>query len=328
MLHALFASSLLLAPVGDPATGLLDVDPPSQVRSSIPAVDLGEVVSEGRRLEDMTRAFVREVAAPSNNRGLARWRDGVCVGVANLQNELSQYIVDRVSTIAADVGLRPGYPGCTPSIVIVAVADANTFTPAFVERRQRLFRVGGAGMDRGMAALERFKTNDQPVRWWIVSAPIDADTGQLATRLPGLASSVPTPDTPSGDIVTNYAPVIATRQASRLSTQIVDDTKRAFVVIDMDRIGEVSAQQLADYVAFVALAQIDPEADTSGFATILNVFDDPTQSDGLTQWDRAYLQGLYSAVRTRRNLDANASEIIASIVTERRAMENDDEGSN
>lgn len=300
----------------------------TRIAPSPDAVDLGEVVVDGRRLEDMTRDFVHEVGAPSNNRGLARWRDGVCVGVANLQNDLARYIADRVSTVAEDVGLKPGHPGCTPSVLVVAVSNANAFTPDFIASRPRLFRVGGAGMDRGVAALERFKTSDRPVRWWIVTAPVDSDTGQIATRLPGQARSTPNPDRPEGDSVMNFAPVITTRQASRLSTQIVDDTKRAFIIVDVDRIGDVSTRQLADYIAFVTLAQVDPEADASGYASILNVFGDPAQTDGLTQWDQAYLRGLYDAVRTRQNLGANASEIIASIVDARRAMSREQDAAN
>ncbi|MGA0545874.1 hypothetical protein ACO2Q1_11410 [Brevundimonas sp. VNH65] len=278
--------------------------PTPAAQSEQEAVDLGEVTVEGRRLEDMTRDFVREIAAPARNRGIARWRDGVCVGVANLQNDLAQYIVDRVSTVAEDVGLRPGVPGCTPSVLIVAVADANAFTPRFVDKRPRLFRVGGAGMDRGRAALEQFKQNDLPVRWWIVSAPVDDDSRTIAVRLFG-----------------EEAPFISRRGVSSLNTQIVDDTKRAFIIVDVDKLGDVSTEQLADYLAFVTLAQIDPEADTSGYRSILNVFDDPEATPTLTDWDKAYLTGLYQAIRTRRNPAASSMEVVSSIVRARRAMD-------
>ena len=63
----------------------------------------------------------------------------------------------------------------------------------------------------------------------------------------------------------------------------------------------------------VTLAQIDPEADTSRYASILNVFDDPDASAGLTDWDQAYLMGLYDAERTRKNARAGRTEIIDSI---------------
>lgn len=260
-------------------------------------VDLGDITVSGRRLDEATREFVREVGAPARGRGLARWRNGVCVGVANLRNETAQYIADRVSTVAQDVGLKPGAPGCAPSVLIIAVSNANAFTREFVERRPHLFIIGGGGMDLGRSALERFKTNDQPVRWWIISAPVDADTGAIATRLPG----------------EQIAPTVSVL-ASRLSTQIVDDTKRVYIVVDVDKIGGVSLQQLGDYLAMVVLAQVDPSADTSGYATVLNVFKDPEQTDGLTDWDKAYLEGLYDANRTRSNHASHRNEIASSII--------------
>lgn len=260
------------------------------------AIDLGDVTVSGRRLDEATQDFVREVGAPARGRGLARWRYGVCVGVANLQNDAAQYIADRVSTVAEDVGLKPGEPGCQPSVLIIVVADADAFTKQFVEMRPRLFIVGGGGMDRGYSALGRFKTNGQPVRWWTVSVPVDADTGVIATRLPG------------------EDPPVVSSFASRLTTSVVDDTKRAYVIVDVDKITGVSLEQLSDYLAMVVLAQVDPDADTSGYSTILNVFHNPEQTQSLTDWDKAYLEGLYDANRTRSNQASHRNEIASSII--------------
>lgn len=274
--------------------------------------DLEDITVTGRRLDEATTEFVREVGAPARGRGLARWRDGVCVGVANLQPEVAQYIADRVSTVAQDLGLRIGEPGCNPSILIVATQDGDAFTPEFVAARPRLFRVGGAGMDQGATALQRFETNGQPVRWWTVSAPVDGDTGQIAVRIPGEVNGGQ--DAGGNDSPMLYAPNITVRAASRLSTQIVDDAKRAFVIVDVSKTGGVSLPQLADYLAMVSLAQINPDADTTGYATILNLFDDPVQTDGLTNWDKAYLKGLYDTQRTRENRNSARTEIVASVI--------------
>ena len=161
-------------------------------------------------------------------------------------------------------------------------------------------------MDQGGDALERFVSSDKPVRWWQVSMPVDSQTGQRATRIPGECSG-------SCGGAASYAPQISVFAASRLSTQIVDELFRTIIVLDVDQVSQVSAQQLADYIAFVTLAQIDPEADTSGYASILNVFDDPTFAPSLTNWDIAYLEGLYQAERTRSNERAGRFEIADSI---------------
>lgn len=274
------------------------------------AVDLGEVEVTGRPLDAMIRSFVEEVAAPNRRRGLARWDDRICIGVANLRAAPAQYIIDRVSTVAQDLGVVPGDPGCTPNVIIIASADPDALAREMVEERRRAFRMGGSGMDRGRSALNAFVASDQPVRWWQLSMPTDSETGLRATRIPGECSGSCDAD---GNSLGDYAPTISVFAASRLSTQIVDYIFRTVVILDIDQVSRVSGQQLADYLAMVTLAQIDPEADTRGYASILNVFDDPGSAEGLTDWDRAYLQGLYAAERNRKNLRAGRTEIADSI---------------
>lgn len=275
-------------------------------------VRLHDIEVVGSPLDEMIRNFVNEVAAPSRGRGIARWEEAVCIGVANLEAEPAQYIVDRVSTIAEDLGLQPGEPGCSPNVLIVASADAPATARELVGERTRAFRMGGSGMDRGGAALRAFQISDKPVRWWQVSMPVDSETGARAVRLPGecVGDCAATQD---NGTTYSYAPTTNVFAASRLTTQIVDNIFRTIVIIDVDQIGDVSIQQLADYSAMVTLAQINPEADTSGYASILNVFDQPSAAASLTDWDRAYLDGLYSAQRTQKGMRAGRSEIVRSI---------------
>ena len=84
-----------------------------------------EVIVRGRRLEDIEddlriyiRDFIGEVVARPPGRGFARWYRQVCVGVVNLDTSAAQYIVDRISSLARQVGLEPGAPGCRPDVNI------------------------------------------------------------------------------------------------------------------------------------------------------------------------------------------------------------------
>lgn len=290
-----------------------------QAREQAPApqsgtIRLEDVVVERRRLEEAVEAFVDEVAAPVRRRGLARWHDGVCVGVANLQPEVATYIVDRVSDVARDLGLRAGGPGCHPSIIIVATTDASAFTERFIAQRPRLFRTGAAGTDRGGDALEAFKNTDRPVRWWNVSLPVDGETGAAAVRMPGFVR-----DAAAGDgSAMSYAPHTMVDRASRMSSQYRQDLKRTFVIIDVDRLQGVSLAQLSDYIAMVTMAQIDPDADTSRYETILNLFGPAPQTEGLTGWDRAYLDGLYENEWYRINARSQVRAVSDTISREYR----------
>lgn len=282
---------------------------PSAPPQEPPPIALEDVDAVGRPLDRLINDFVTQVAEPNRHRGLARWRDRICVGVANLEPEAAQYLADRISTVAEEIGLTAGGPGCSPNILIVATADAEGLSRNLVEQRRRAFRLGGSGMDRGGDALEDFVETDRPVRWWQMSMPVNSETGERAVRLPGecLGSC-----TGQGSAL-EYAPQTEVFAASRLRTQIVDDLVRAVVIVDVDEVGGLSILQLADYIAMVSLAQIDPDADTRQYASILNVIDDPGVADSLMDWDRAYLEGLYAAERNAANPRSNRSEIASSI---------------
>ncbi len=301
-----FALAAMLA--STPSQTPLTVAPTSspEVES---AVRLEDVEVTGRRLDTMIRSFIDEVAAPNRNRGLARWSGSVCVGAANLSNDAAQYLMDRVSTVADDLGLRPGTLGCAPNIIIVATDDADQLAQAMIDRSPRAFRMNGAGMDRGGAELQRFTQSDMPVRWWQVSMAFDSVTGMRATRLPGDGH-----DNGAGGQSINYAPHTQMRSGSRLTTQVHDNLFRTFVLVDLNKMDGLTIDQLADYIAMVSFAQIDPRADTSRYTSILNLFADPqAASTGLTEWDKAYLGGLYDAQRTLRSVRAGHTEIAASI---------------
>ena len=309
----LMAGTVLASPLFSPVIQTVQ-QPVAQEAPAGPevAVDLEDVVVEGRPLDATIRNFVGEVAEPNRGRGLARWNSKICVGVINLQADAAQYLADRISTIAADRGLESGGPGCTPNIVVVASEEPETIARTLVSERRRAFRMGGAGMDRGGEALEDFVQTDRPVRWWQMAMPIDSETGQRAIRLPGDCSG---PECGEGSALA-FAPKINVFAASRLRTQIVDNLMRALVIVDVNQVRDVTILQLADYIAMVSLAQIDPDADTSGYASILNIFDEPDGSASLTNWDQAFLGGLYTAERNAAAQNARRSEIVDAIHSE------------
>lgn len=274
---------------------------------------LEDVVVEQRRLESFVRDFVGEVGAPARNRGLARWQGGICVGVVNVRSAVAQPIADQISRVGMDLGLVPGDPGCTPNIAIVFTSDGAGLATALVGENRRAFRMGGA-LNRDAAALRDFQTSDRPVRWWHISVPVDSDTGQRAVRLPGdIDPSTGRPTAPNLSVF-----------ASRLNTQIRDDLNKVIVIVDIDQMGAANLAQLADYLALVSLAQIDPEADTASYDTVLNLFRAPEGVEGLTDWDMSYLSSLYRVQNTpvrRINPAAQASNVASDMLGARRAAE-------
>lgn len=284
------------------AAGLLmQVQAPVQAPPTQEPAQLEDVEVEARRLRSVIQDFVGEIAAPAGVRGPARWNRPVCIGVVNLRAELAQYIVDRTSDIARELGVTAGEPGCTPNVLIIAADDGRALADSIVQERRGAFRPGGSGMTRSLRALDEFRTSDAPVRWWHISAPVDSETGALATRLPGYD-----------------APSTAVSRASRIRTDIRDDLFKAIIVIDADKATGVTLAQLADYCALVSLAQVDPAADVASFDTVLNVFMDPA-TPGLTDWDMDYLRALYGVEQNSVGANARGGEIIDQMMRRTRA---------
>jgi hypothetical protein len=248
-----------------------------------------EVIVRGRRMSDVqdelrryVTQFVDQVAAPPLGRGYARWQQTVCVSVHNLQRDAAQYVVDHISSVAAYVGLTPGEPGCRPEVLVIFTADGKTLAGYLVENQPLMFRPYGGvgGVQLGFEALDRFAEADSAVRWWYVSIPVDARTGVRAVTLPQ-------------DDAGKY-PVINVAGPSRLHSGIRDDLLYALIIVDSKKLQGTTWQQLGDYLAMIALAQIAPFTNPTSFDSILNLFSNPGAYSGLTDWDRSYLRALYS----------------------------------
>lgn len=276
-----------------------------------------EVVVRGRRLEEIEadlriyiQDFLEEVTAPVRTRGYARWHRAVCVGVHNLENARAQYVVDRISKLAIDVGLEPGEPGCAPQVNILFTTDAKEMASQMVETQPRVFRPAGgfAGADLGLRALDDFVQSDKAVRWWHVSLPVDARTGAPAIELPEarLCGQAFCP------------PQVSVAGPSRIHEGTRDDLQYVIIIVDATKLTGTTWQQLADYLAVVSLAQIDPQADPSAFDSILNLFTNPSAYSGLTDWDRTYVQALY-ALDQERKPSAQRNQMVSRIA--RRELE-------
>ncbi len=279
--------------------------------SEAPAVG-DEVIVRGRRLEDIEsdlrlhiRDFIGEVAVTPPGRGFARWHRAVCVGVHNLEASAAQYIADRISSLALDVGLEPGEPGCSPDVNIIFATDAKQTASYMVEKEPRVFMpvAGHAGMDLGRVALEAFAKSEKPIRWWHVSLPVGAVTGMAAIETSKLCGQLHCP------------PVTPVAGPSRIHNGTRDDLLYVIIIVDSTQLKGTTWQELGDYLAVVSLAQIDPDTNPADFDSILNLFSNPAAYSGLTDWDRSYVRALYEFNQERLpHLQANQ---IVSRIAER-----------
>ncbi|ATQ43113.1 hypothetical protein [Caulobacter mirabilis] len=237
--------------------------------------------------------FVASVASSTNGR-LARWDRSICTSVVGLKEAYAQLLIDQIAAAAIEAGLDVGQKGCQPNMIIVATDDSDALVKMTVAANPDGFSKYDTEMTAGRKAFDAFLTSPEPVRWWHVSARVTAD-GQRY----------------------DVGGSVRVRDVGRLKSTTRMDFDRAVVVMDVKRIGKVRFAALADYVAMVGLAQIDPKAEIETGDTVLNLFKDReagrTPAEGLTAWDKAYLSGLYAARRDVRRDERQKQDIVRSM---------------
>jgi len=255
------------------------------------------------------RAFVDQISLASTaNERLPRWDSNICVGAVGLGASEAQSLVDRISARAASVGLRPGAPGCRANVMVIYAPDADTLTRQIVEERRDLLGYYGENGQAtpGREAMAEFANTSRPVRWWHVSDTgagsirPDAERSRRSTdQSAALAAASGSPDAGRGSLNDLDGADAVRVSGTRARPELRNDLSYVLIVVDAPRVAGAPASAWMDYVALVALAQINPDARPADFPTILNLFSAPQSAPtALTEWDVAYLEGLYRGRNT------------------------------
>lgn len=277
-----------------PATAALSQEPvaPPVVAAPDPRTDptdLDDVIVDGRTIERQAQRFVEEAAGPVGGRGLARWRGPVCIGVINFRREMGYQIADGLAHAGGALGVPIADGDCEPNILVIGAEDARQVASGWVERAYREFRPNIAGTTLSRERLNEFMTSDRPVRWWAISQMSYFDI------FGGIAQPATGPNRVR----------MAIHSYSLRDSHVRDDLQRLIVILDVGKVEGASFENLIAYLTLVSFAQIDMGAEMDGFDTILNLFNEGGYSgSGLTAWDRAYVQSLYTVPKDLR-IDAS-----------------------
>ena len=90
---------------------------------------------------------------------------------------------------------------------------------------------------------------------------------------------------------------------SRIQLDDVQEIASVLIVVDVRRIDGLKIGAVADYVAMVGLAKINPNADVTGDDSVLSLFMEPTEAQTLSQlssWDAAFLKALYGTEQANK----------------------------
>lgn len=260
-----------------------------------------EIVVTGQRLQTVLREFVGELTATPQRQGenqLGRWNHRICPAVLGLTRAADeQVIADQIALRAHQVGLDAQAPGCHANLVVLITPDADRLAEAIVRNMNDWVqpRANHTLNTLGHAELANFLASNSAVRWWHVLQTVGADGQAISGQSFGSRGAIP-------GAVSSWAPpgvLRATRQ----------DFRSVIVIVDSRQAGGYGLNSIGDYVAMVSLAQLRADADMSGYPTILNLFTAHDAPRAMTEWDLAYLDGLYHAQRNAQSARQQESQI-------------------
>ncbi|WP_152997912.1 MULTISPECIES: hypothetical protein [unclassified Sphingomonas] len=230
------------------------------------------VTSEKGDEAHKARRYIERVTEPEfGDRPLARFSGSVCVATFGQPQAAGQTVVDRISNIAASLGLRTGEAGCSPNLLVAFVEDSR-------EAVRQLARANsGALKGQTLRDIDRIVAEPGSARSW------------SEVELRGRDGERPyySPDQP---------PMMRGTAISRLSSPIRLEVISATVFIDRSASSGRDLQQMADYAAMRALGGVRLHGRASD-ASILALFtpdDDKNAPRTLTKFDLGYLKGLYA----------------------------------
>lgn len=263
---------------------------------------------------DELRAFVGSVATTGRGQQLARWDDDVCPGVVGMREDVAQALIERIARAARELDLDVGRPGCTANIVIVGTHDSDALARNFADDTAN--HIMRSDNSLGRRELEAFANTPRAVRWWYNTGTHTSD-GVFVPRGVRLAPSAQDTSGLTGPAPGWSPTMVHVRTSGHINRNVREDMSRAIVIVDAGRISGVRLDALGDYIAMVTLAQVDPDADVSNVPSILNLFAggtiNPSAPTDLTNWDKAYLEGLYSANRYALSSGQQRGRIVRSM---------------
>jgi hypothetical protein len=250
-----------------------DTPPASEAPKT--AVDSATVVGhrDHAAIERQVWSFVNAIAVKPGSESLARWQPQIplCPLVAGMPKSDGEYVLARVSKIAAAAGAPLAPEHCKGNFYVVVTADPEGVLKAWSKRDVRMF---GDEADQGGTTIRDF-TAPSPVRVWYNTEFYELD------------------GTPLGNNVEARTNLSA--RATRIENNSYRALSSAVAIIDARRLKGVSYGQIASYVAMVGLVQMRPQANVGDAPTILNLFAGTgTAPPALTAWDESFLKAVYA----------------------------------
>ncbi|MBW8708343.1 MAG: hypothetical protein JF627_03625 [Alphaproteobacteria bacterium] len=270
-----------------------------------PAAPIENLTVTGiKDVEKAVSKFVESLTVPTRVAGkLARWKDGICPITVGLPPDSAARLTQRLKDIAAQAGMpvNPKQP-CPGNIEIIFTAQ-----PQALLDNVRIMHPVLLGYYDNSAQADKLATATRPIQSWYSTATVDARGNPIVDggRKGGVHLSIALP--PSGmpgppDILEMYMPDAAVTNVTgnRLGDGVSSVLSNVMIVADTSKLLGRDIISVGDYIAMLALAQIQPSDTCQDMPSILNLLVAGCRQagDSITSGDLAYLRALYKITAT------------------------------
>ena len=258
-------------------------------RAADNAMETVEVTASREKMRVEIQTFVHKVTRLEGE-FVGRWGEYVCPMAVGVSDAQAQFIQSRIIEVQNTVRMKKPKPDakCQPNLFVIITDEVDQLLADWKERDPGMFRwKSREGVSRSGGT--------GPVRTWHNAILTVSDVGAVN-------SNSALPQVAGNSRVTTGSRLNISAPSCPLNGRIVagcwEHINAVVVLVDARKTGKVSLAQLADFISVVSLSQIDLSADLGGIDSILRLFAQPRPEvppAGITEWDYAFLKGLYRA---------------------------------
>jgi hypothetical protein len=278
---------------------LLASSPAMAQPAALPQENVTVTATKSREMLDkFAKAFITTTKLTGK---IARWETAICPTAVGQPPAFTAFVTARVKVIAAAVGAPvSALKSCTPNIEIVF-----TTAPQELLDRVRKDDPDYLGYAETSAKREALATVTRPVQAWYTTETIDLDgvhrmdsarkLGNGITMSRFSAFAMPSTLTANRDPIDLPYATYAHVTGNRINDGARSGFNHIIIIVDSKKLAGQSFISLADYIAMLALTQLNSLDACQQLSSIVNMMapDCDQKVDGITATDIAYLRGLY-----------------------------------
>jgi hypothetical protein len=268
------------------------------------------VTVTGTRSRQVLEHFVETFAAPTRMTDkIARWEDGICPTALGLKPVFLKFVLQRVRDIAKQVGAPVNADmSCKPNIEIVLTTRPQALAD-WIRQKHEIY----IGYSDNIGHRIKLATVTHPIQAWYATQTGDV-RGMAEVDNPkggGVNLTIGDPLHPDS-IVTMTMPYAHGRNVtgSRLGDGLRSSFYHVIIAAEPDKLLTYEIGSLADYIAMLALTQVNSLDTCQRLPSIVNMLAPgcDLRTNALTENDLAYLRGLYK-MSLDRNLRVQQDEM-------------------